>query len=341
MKKTIVSVAATTIITGAIASPSLAATHKVKKGDSLWTIAQKYNTTVSNLIEWNHLKSDLIMPNQVLTVSKTGKTVSSVSSSNTSTAKTYKVKSGDSLSKIALMYKVTVDNLKSWNNLKSHIIYPGDVLKVSKSTTTSSSSSSTQKPATPSKPTVVPEGSYIVKAGDTLGKISLETGISVAELKRLNSLKSDLIYVGQKLVINKKTGSANPPKVEAPTQDVQFSTTKLVNTATKQLGVPYVWGGSSVTGFDCSGFIYYVFNQSGVRLPRTSSEGYFNRSYYIKSPQIGDLVFFAGTYKKGISHLGIYIGNNQFIHAGSDGVQISSLNNSYWKSHFDSFKRLY
>lgn len=413
MKKTIVSVAATTIITGAIASPSLAATYKVKKGDSLWTIAKKYDTSISNLMKWNNLKSDLLMPNQVLTVSKSNKQVSSVPNQPTSNAKTYKVKSGDSLSKIAQKYNVTVANLKSWNNLKSHLIYPGDVLKVlgssgsnasvskPNSTVSSPSNSSnvqgstyTVKPgdtlskisiqtgisvvdlkklnnlksdliyagdvlkisksdtsvSKPNPPVSPPSNSsnvqgstYTVKSGDTLSKISLETGISVADLKKLNNLKSDLIYVGQKLVIKKQSGQVTtPPKDETPTApDLGFSAQKLINEATKLLGIPYVWGGSTPSGFDCSGFIYYTFAKAGIDLPRTSSEGYYSRSYYVKAPQLGDLVFFADTYKKGISHLGIYIGNNQFIHASSDGVQISSLDNSYWKSHFDGFKRLY
>nr|WP_249310480.1 C40 family peptidase [Bacillus sp. FJAT-49736] len=120
-----------------------------------------------------------------------------------------------------------------------------------------------------------------------------------------------------------------------------LTASNLIKNATKLLGTPYVWAGSTLSGFDCSGFIYYVYNQVGVSLPRTSSAGYYNRSFYVNNPQPGDLVFFSDTYQKGISHLGIYLGNNQFIHASDNGVEISSLDEAYWKNHFDGFKRLY
>ena len=97
----------------------------------------------------------------------------------------------------------------------------------------------------------------------------------------------------------------------------------------------------STRGFDCSGFIYYVYNQAGVSIPRTNAKGFDARSYEVSKPQVGDLVFFKNTYTAGISHVGIYIGNNQFLHAGGDRVQVTSLSDSYWSKHFDSFKRLY
>ncbi|XKE69228.1 C40 family peptidase [Jeotgalibacillus malaysiensis] len=115
----------------------------------------------------------------------------------------------------------------------------------------------------------------------------------------------------------------------------------MIQEAQSHLGTPYVWGGSVPGGFDCSGFIYYVYNKAGFSTARTNAEGQHARSYEVSNPQVGDLVFFGNTYKKGISHVGIYLGGNQFIHAGDNGVEISSLNNSYWQSKFESFKRFY
>ncbi|MCM3240438.1 LysM peptidoglycan-binding domain-containing protein [Heyndrickxia oleronia] len=345
MKKPLVSVAATTILTTALAPQAFvyADTYKVQKGDTLWKIANKYGTSVAKLKEWNQLKSDNILLNQSLIVSTSSskpnqsQSVSKPTVSDQSQAKTYVVKAGDTLSKIASLHNITLAQLQTWNNLNSYLIYPGDTLKVSQSTVSNpnsgSNSTSNASDVTPAAPT------YTVKAGDTLGKISLELGMTIEELKKLNSLTSDLIYVGQTLITNSKSNQVTSPNNGS--SSTGYSSQKLIDVAKKYLGTPYVWAGADPAGFDCSGYIYYAFNQAGVQIPRTSSEGYYGRSYYVNTPQLGDLVFFADTYKKGISHLGIYIGNNQFIHASDNGVQISSLDNSYWKAHFDGFKRLY
>jgi len=105
------------------------------------------------------------------------------------------------------------------------------------------------------------------------------------------------------------------------------------------MGVPYVWGGSSTSGFDCSGFIYYVLKNTGHNVSRLNAASYWNQYPSTSNPQIGDLVFFKGTYKAGISHVGFYIGNGDFIHAStSKGVTISNVNTSYYKQHFAGYK---
>ncbi|GLI85722.1 putative peptidoglycan endopeptidase LytE [Rossellomorea marisflavi] len=348
MKKTIVTFAATAVLSSTYASAAAASSHKVESGDSLWNIARKYNTSVSNLKSLNNLKSDMIFPNQVLKVTAKASTAPSKPSAPapSSPAKTYTVKSGDTLIAIANRHSISLGELQKWNGISSHLIYPGQKLSVS----SGGSGSSTPAPApTPSKPSPAPgnsaTGSYKVVSGDTLSHISLRYSMSVSELKKLNGLSGNMIYVGQTLKVNGGSSSspAPAPTPSAPKEDTvtSFDVNRLLSAAKGQIGKPYVWGGSTTAGFDCSGFIYYAFNQAGVSMSRTSSEGYYSRSYYVDKPAIGDIVFFSNTYKKGISHLGIYVGNNQFIHAGDNGVEISSLNNSYWKSKFDSFKRFY
>src|SRR5699024_2669224 len=116
----------------------------------------------------------------------------------------------------------------------------------------------------------------------------------------------------------------------------------LIGTAQSVIGTPYVWGGNQPGGFDCSGFIHWAHKESGNDIGRNSTDGYYNKSYMVDSPQVGDLVFFEGTYRQGISHMGIYVGGGQFIHAStSAGVTVSSVNGPYWGDHFHSYKRFY
>ena len=119
----------------------------------------------------------------------------------------------------------------------------------------------------------------------------------------------------------------------------------LMEEAAKYLGYPYVWGGSSPsTSFDCSGFVCWVFTNSGVHnLPRTTAQGIYDQCTPVPAAdaKAGDIIFFTGTYNSGgaVSHVGIYCGNGVMIHAG-DPIKYSNINTSYWQSHFYSFGRL-
>lgn len=119
---------------------------------------------------------------------------------------------------------------------------------------------------------------------------------------------------------------------------------RLITEAEKYLGFPYVWGGSTpATSFDCSGFVCWVFSNSGVYpLSRTTAQGIYNQCARI-SPQEakpGDLIFFKGTYATSeVSHIGIYVGDGMMIHAGNP-IQYTSVNTNYWQSHFYAYGRL-
>ncbi|MFC5711478.1 peptidoglycan-binding protein [Thalassorhabdus alkalitolerans] len=113
---------------------------------------------------------------------------------------------------------------------------------------------------------------------------------------------------------------------------VSASYENVIRTAQAQTGTRYVWGGTSPSGFDCSGFIQYSFNQHGVSLPRTVAE-MWRSTTRVSNPQRGDLVFFET--RTGPSHAGIYLGNGQFIHSGaSTGVTTTSMSNSYWSQRY-------
>lgn len=115
---------------------------------------------------------------------------------------------------------------------------------------------------------------------------------------------------------------------------------ELVAFSKQYIGVPYKWGSTTPKGFDCSGFVTYVYREFGISLPRTAEEQYQRGEKVAKGDlEAGDLVFFA-TYKKTASHAGIYIGGNKFIHASSGkGVMISALDESYWRKCYLGARR--
>ena len=119
----------------------------------------------------------------------------------------------------------------------------------------------------------------------------------------------------------------------------------LITEAEKYIGMPYVWGGSTpATGFDCSGYVCWVYSQAGVAyLPRTTAQGIFNRCAVISrdEAQPGDLIFFSGTYASGstVTHLGIYVGNGQMLHAGNP-IGYADIDSPYWSRHYYACGRL-
>jgi len=151
-----------------------------------------------------------------------------------------------------------------------------------------------------------------------------------------DSGKNPLFYVGGK--------STGVTPSAAALKGISSSTTgsAIVATAKKYIGVPYVWGGSSPSGFDCSGFTQYVLKAHGITIPRTTKQQYTAGKSVSKSNlQPGDLVFFQNTYTTGISHVGFYVGNGQFIHASSSkGVVITALSNSYWAGRYYGARRV-
>ncbi|EPT7269186.1 1,4-beta-N-acetylmuramoylhydrolase [Listeria monocytogenes] len=218
--------------------------YTVVKGDSLWRIANNHKVTVANLKAWNNLKSDFIYPGQKLKVSagsttsdtntskpSTGTSTSKPSTGTSTNAKVYTVVKGDSLWRIANNNKVTIANLKAWNNLKSDFIYPGQKLKVSAGST---SNTNTSKPSTntnTSKPSTNTNAKvYTVAKGDSLWRIANNNKVTIANLKAWNNLKSDFIYPGQKLKVSAgsttNTNTAKPSTNNPSNSTVKTYTVK-------------------------------------------------------------------------------------------------------------------
>lgn len=148
----------------------------------------------------------------------------------------------------------------------------------------------------------------------------------------------------QKEEPKKEEPKKEEPKKEAPKKEEQKPTPTpdpnpapgVIGKAKQYLGMPYVWGSASPSngGFDCSGFISYIFG-----VGRQDVRGYWNSVSKVDSPQPGDLVFFQGTYKAGPSHIGIYVGNGQIIHASDKGIAYGDINSSYNQKHFLGYGR--
>lgn len=309
-----------------------ASTYTVEKGDTLSKIASKHNTTIALLREWNNLQSDAIYIDQKLIVSKkqntpsndnlpaktTANTSTSIKSSAT-TAKihTYIVAKGDNLTKIASENNTTVAKIKEWNGLTSDKIYENQTLIIRK------------EPLVSTGP-VIPL--TVANTSGTAGNTSLITSNSSTETLSTNVSSADE-EIAAKLAVEREITTA-PSAVNIEKY------TSVISLANSLLGTPYVYGGNSVNGFDCSGFVNYVYSNAGFTIIRKSSLDYFmNDTTIVANPVPGDVVFFKNTYIPTISHMGVYIGNNEFIHAGSNGVEVSNLTYEYWDTRFVAFKR--
>jgi cell wall-associated NlpC family hydrolase len=135
--------------------------------------------------------------------------------------------------------------------------------------------------------------------------------------------------------------STSTPTKSVSSSNNSSKASAIVSTAKKYIGVKYVWGGTTPSGFDCSGYTQYVFAQQGISLPRISRDQYaLGTSVSFENLRAGDLVFFSLDGDKVIDHVGIFIGDGQFINASSSkGVTIYPMS-SYWKSHYIGAKRV-
>ncbi|MCP1151713.1 LysM peptidoglycan-binding domain-containing protein [Peribacillus frigoritolerans] len=298
--------------------------YVVKLGDSLSKIANKYNVSVSALLKLNPniSNSDRIYIGQTIRVS--GQASGSSSTAKNSSNATYKVKSGDTLGKIARVNNMTVQQLKSINHLTSTLIFPGQVLKVNAITSNPDKSKNTTDV-------------YVVKLGDSLSTIAKRYNLSLSALLKINPniSNSDRIRIGQTIRVSGKV-SASASASNKPSKSTKAD--QVLAAGAKYMGAKYVYGASTsrTDVFDCSSFTLRAFQSAGISLPRNSvAQSHVGTAVSSKALQKGDLVFFDTNNDGVINHVGIYAGNGQMLNAStSKGVSYANINNSYWGPSF-------
>ncbi|MCM8814877.1 MAG: LysM peptidoglycan-binding domain-containing protein, partial [Candidatus Omnitrophica bacterium] len=336
--------------------------YYVKKGDTLSSISRKTGISVDQLKKLNGLHGGKLAIGQKLilkkaeqtTVLNTPETITledekikeTLESGSTVVEQPstiiinryHTVKKGESLHSIAKKYETTVASIKRLNNLKSNVIHPGKTIVVARITR--------QVPPVVINPTpivpVTPKIYYSVKLGDTIDSIASKFGISVSVLKETNLISDNKIRIGQTLVIPQVANGNDVTKEDTPITGIEeensksrlLAASRIVENALNFLNTPYRFGGFSKNGIDCSGLTKKAYEAIGVSLPRTSSQqARTGEIVPVTAIQPGDLLFFG---KKGrIDHVGIYIGDNKFVHASRESgkVVVASLEEAYYQKH--------
>ncbi|MBM4137370.1 MAG: LysM peptidoglycan-binding domain-containing protein [Nitrospira sp.] len=329
-------------------------TYTIKKGDNPYTLAKKFKVSAQDIIKVNNLNPHNLKLGTKITIPSKGKETN-ISRSNVKAnennppsppfskggkggllddAGYHIVKKGDTLSAIARTYSMSVKELKEINNLKTIKLKLGQQILVKQ-----------DGPKT-----------YTVKKRDNIYKIAKKLNIDVDELKDINNLETDLVKPGQKLLLEhmidlEELKNYEAIISEAPEEDNQREVSepeklglkdKVILFAKKLINIPYRFGGNSLLGIDCSAYVQKVYSMIGVDLPRSAREQFREGTPIDKEElSIGDLVFFR-TYASFPSHVGIYLGNNLFIHASSKDkkVTINSLEIPYYFKRFIGARRL-
>lgn len=266
----------------------------------------------------------------------------------------YKVRSGDNLSKIAKKHGITPQALRNANHLKS------DALKVRQVLVIPGHKSKIKKASKERKKLPADREIYVVKKGDTVYSVAEDAGISVKALRKMNRLSSKRLKRGQRIVIPKREtpnevdelGDADDvASVETAMSDEDKEANaralgkwkspderKLFVRMTRTfLGVPYRLGGTTMKGIDCSAFVKRLYEIFDIQLPRTAREQAKVGKRVAKDQlEEGDLVFFKTRSRRVTGHVGIYIGNNEFIHASGKnrGTKLDSLESDYYSKRF-------
>ncbi len=294
--------------------------YKVKSGDSLYNIAKKNHTTVTKVRQANGMKKgETLKAGKVLKVPTTKKAVKKASKKKSIRLSKYRIKKGDTLFGIAKKHHTTVATLTKNNGIKK-----GDTLKLGRTIKVPKTTYKVAK----KKKIVHKKASNkkFVASLSNLDTVSLKTTVKSKKAKKSKSFAFSNIFSS-----SKKTDASKCRRIESA--------------AKKKLGKRYVWGASGTKNtYDCSSFTKYVYRKNGISIPRTSiKQSKFGKYVKRKDLQKGDLIFFdTSKRRKGyVNHVGIYLGNNKFIHASSakKKVVITSLGKNFYSKRYKGARR--
>lgn len=269
------------------------------------------------------------------------------------------VKAGETLSRIASTYQVSLDKIIELNKITNpNKLQIGQTLFIPSGNNEVSGNTAIkgQAPATNASPETL-DKKYIVKPGDTLSRIAGARGLTVESIVTANKISNPhALHIGQVLTLpqakqnvtlasrsDERSREADNEVENKPEQTASSAQAeKVIDYAKNFLGCAYSYGASGPKRFDCSGFTMHVFKNFNIDLPHQSaSQGKKGTQVNKDSLKPGDLVFFK-TNGKGISHVGIYIGNGNFIHASTGGrkVEITSLSDTYYQKRYVTARRI-
>ncbi len=283
-----------------------AKTHRVKKNETLYSLAKKYHVSLAELKSANNLVNNQVKPGDRLVIPPRS-AVADTGGTGTGSAATYKVRKGDTLARISRKTGVSAGELKRLNSLGRSRVKPGQILVLKDS------------------------------AAETDAKPRLAKKIQL----RYNDLFNEKDY--EQSLAELTEPDPNKPVELSKSMELKSDSTKMLrSTAYGFLGIRYRFGGSSRSGIDCSSFVQKVFRELEISLPRTAREQFgIGNEVSPGDLQKGDLIFFR-TYAPYPSHVGIYLGNNRMIHASSRDrrVVISPMNTPYYRARFIGAKRI-
>lgn len=278
---------------------------------------------------------------------------SPVQSAADNNAKLHVVQSKETLSGIATTYGISLEQIVKFNSITNpNQILIGQTLFIPENNaakTTANQTTTAVAPQSATPPTSAPKVNYIVKPRDTLHSIAVAHGLTVDQVAATNNIENpNVLKIGQVLTLPGVTqlqtvaSRSDHRESRRESREDKDQAAEIVDYAKKFLGCSYSYGASGPRSFDCSGLTMHVYKHFGISLPHSSASQAKEGEYVKKSDlQEGDLVFF-NTSSKGISHVGIYIGGGEFIHASTSkrNVEISSLSESYYDKRYVTARRV-